>query len=399
MTAPDQKEEVAAVGFVGFMTMALGPLGFLIAAVSVGIERMWNGGAQERDRARERGRGWLGEKRDWLAADHRRREDRRRKRRNWLTAGADPSTEPAEPRRGRRLRDGIRRAIARAAIAVADFAAGARDGWQAAQKVRKNGGSLRDIATARPEVCGLCRRPRVPVVDNGLCADCVRAEDAQWQRPDEDGPTGPRPIDHPERLRNVEYNCPACGDSRDGYQSEEEAYAALKRHRDADCTGPTRETPAGQPPVNPMGLDDGTPHQYEDEGDNMAESTQSQTSAAPSNASVLQDKLIEVRAQVTKQVDAIDGAAIAAKEIAQKATAAADLATLTDQAAVTIGLIAAVNQAAALTGAAAAEASTDLANLENLLRDAIDAQGVIQTAENDLAAVGAGASAIAETPN
>lgn len=196
MTAPDdQKEKTAAVGFMAFMGLALGPLGVLVAALAVGIERAWNGGATERSRAAERSRGWLDGQRAWLDADHEQRIAQRSARTAWLSSGADPSSEPGRPSLMRRMGAGLRRLIAHVALAGSDFKDGAKDGWKAAQEERRNGGSFRDIATARPEVCSTCKRERVPVVADGLCGDCRAAAEESWRRPagQEPAPETPDP--------------------------------------------------------------------------------------------------------------------------------------------------------------------------------------------------------------
>lgn len=179
MTAPQQqKEKTAAVFFAGFMALALGGAGVLVAALAVGIEQAWSGGATERGRARQRGRGWLANQRAWLDADHAQRMAAAQERREWLEAGGDPAAEPAKPSRARRAGAALRRAVAHVALGASDFAAGARDGAKAANETRKEGGGFAEIARTRPgaaAVCSNCKRAGIPVVRDGLCADCVPA--------------------------------------------------------------------------------------------------------------------------------------------------------------------------------------------------------------------------------
>ncbi|MGK5682474.1 hypothetical protein [Actinoplanes sp. URMC 104] len=179
---PERKEKTAAALFAGFMTLALGSAGLLIAALAVGLERSVAGGAVERGRARQRGQGWLANQRAWLDADHQRRTATADTRRRWLEAGADPTTEPARPSTASKAGNALRRLLANVAVAGSDFRDGFRDGWKAADDKRKAGGSFREITHARPggsgtdtpdeRVCGTCRRPAVPVTGNGLCGDC-----------------------------------------------------------------------------------------------------------------------------------------------------------------------------------------------------------------------------------
>lgn len=184
MTAadPEQKNKTAKALFIGFFGLALGWAGVLVAAVAVATESAWGGGTVERDRARERSRGWLGEQRAWLDADHKQRTARADARRQWLEAGGDPATEPAGPSRAKRVGSGIRRLLANVAVAGSDFVGGFRDGWKAAKETRASGGGFRDIASARPEGearCTNCRRHGIPVAEAGLCADCL----AVFERP------------------------------------------------------------------------------------------------------------------------------------------------------------------------------------------------------------------------
>lgn len=152
------KENVAA-GLLAVVLMgALGGLGLVLAAVAVGTERAWNG----RDGgtaagARGSWRRSLDDHRAWLAADRARVDEWRAARRKWWSDGADPATRPAQPSGARRFGAGARRWWSRMVIgtdrgtsAAGRFWRGAREGWSAAQKVRRDGGGFRDIILVRP---------------------------------------------------------------------------------------------------------------------------------------------------------------------------------------------------------------------------------------------------------
>lgn len=151
MTAPEEtKEKVAAVGFVAFMAAAAGPVGLVIAAFAVGLERAWNGDAG-RDFGRDSAKQRAADHRQWLAEDRAHRERLRADRKAWLDAGADPEKRPKGPSGAARFGRALRRGYARAAVAAQDFRDGFRDGLAAAKDERAAGGSFRDIVRARPD--------------------------------------------------------------------------------------------------------------------------------------------------------------------------------------------------------------------------------------------------------
>lgn len=206
MTAPDSgREKTAKALFVGLFGLALGWAGVLVAAVAVAVENTWSGGAVERDRARERRQGWLAGQRAWLDADHQRRVEQANQRQAWLAAGADPTTEPAKPSKAKRLGAAVRRVVAHVAVAGSDFVGGLRDGAAAANDTRKNGGTFRDISCSRPgPVCAQCKRHGIPVVGDGLCADCAAVTAEQQE-------TGQRRTAEPsprQRCRNCRREAP-----------------------------------------------------------------------------------------------------------------------------------------------------------------------------------------------
>jgi hypothetical protein len=191
----DAKTRTAAAFFAGFLALALGGAGVVIAMLAVGVERAWNGGETERGRSRERGQGWLNGQRAWLDADHRQRTARADAHRRWLQSGGDPATEPTKPSWAKRAGSAVRRLFANVAVAASDFVSGARDGARAANEARKNGSGFREVAGTRPHTCEVCQRPRVPVVADGMCADCAARAQEQWQRPEPDeAPTPAVPV-------------------------------------------------------------------------------------------------------------------------------------------------------------------------------------------------------------
>lgn len=207
----DAKTRTAAAFFAGFLALALGGAGVVIAMLAVGVERAWNGGQAERGRSRERGQGWLDGQRAWLDADHRQRTARADAHRRWLQSGGDPATEPTKPTRAKRFGGAVRRLFANVAVAASDFVSGARDGARAANEARKNGSGFREVAGTRPHTCEVCQRPRVPVVADRMCADCAARAQELWQRPADSEPapapgtpvraetaTAPEPIGEPQ---------------------------------------------------------------------------------------------------------------------------------------------------------------------------------------------------------
>lgn len=155
MTAQtDTKETVAAAGFAGFMALALGPVGLLLAAIAVGIDRAWTNGVGSGTVPAAARRGWaesVAGHRAWLDWDRQHRARYRAARRRWLADGADPATAPARPGMGSRFGAWLRRLWARTAVTGTEFGAGFADGWRAARKVQDEGGGFADIVRARPE--------------------------------------------------------------------------------------------------------------------------------------------------------------------------------------------------------------------------------------------------------
>lgn len=161
MSAPNRTDDTAAAaGFVTFLALAGGVVGLLIAAVAVATERAWSGRrstAPARDRLRS---ARTADHRAWLARDAAEQAAWRQARRDWWASGADPASAPATPGVWRRAGTAMRRVWARTAVRASDFRDGWREGWQAADQVRRDGGRFRDVARTRPHR----PEPQVPPV-------------------------------------------------------------------------------------------------------------------------------------------------------------------------------------------------------------------------------------------
>ncbi len=288
MTAPTQgKDTAAAVGFVGFMALVLGPVGVVLAAVAVGAERAWSRrtvGESPTDR--------VAADREWLAHDASQRAAYRRARQEWWAAGADPATKPAEPSRASRLGAWFRRQRARDRVWSEDFLAGFREGRRAAEQVRRDGGGFRDIVRARPA------RPAWE-------SDEVPVD--PWEEhstPVADPPESPQPE-------------PAAAASPDD------------PGRQAD-------------PLNLAGREDepGAQTEPDDATDQQASSTDNggtdmATVTSDSNAAVLRTKLTGIGATTSQVSDLVDQLAAVREQLASQVADAAEFAEATGQTAVT----------------------------------------------------------------
>jgi hypothetical protein len=329
VTAPnEQKEKTAAFGFMAFMALALGGAGVLVAALAVGIERMWSGGAQERSRAGERDRGWLTEQRAWLDADHKARTARQKARADWLTSGADPNREPRRPSPAKRFGNSVRRLIANLAVAVNDFATGARDGWKAAVAELRNGGSPRDIAGARPPICANCKRDRVPVAADGLCADCSTAAEQAWRRPVDGQATQDSAVELDGEATPV-----ASPTRTETSPTPEQAAPAA-----AEDSGTAPATAAGLAPVMswlPTEPSDPVTNQKESQPMTDGPTTNSPAPAAAteSNATVLRQKLDNTKQTLNRVAELTDQLAAERSTLGHQVRDASEFATSTGQSA------------------------------------------------------------------
>lgn len=189
MTDQETKEQVAAGVFAGFMALALGVGGVLIAAFAVAVERWWNGHGQVAATTHQAGEQARQDHRAWLAMDRERQRRWREARRRWWDEGADPATRPAQPGWWQRFRDWWHRRYAQAALARDRFLEGWREGWAAAQEARRNGGSFTEIVDAgtRPAATDQTPAPDQP----------GQPDPATTSQPRPDQPAEPAPADKP----------------------------------------------------------------------------------------------------------------------------------------------------------------------------------------------------------
>ncbi len=146
----ETKEAVAKVGFAAFMAAAMGPVGIIIAALSVGIDRAISGEGG-RQTSEDLTRQQVADQRQWLAEDRAFRERLRADRQKWLADGADPDTKPTGPSKGEAAGRWWRRLWARMVVFADDFKRGFRDGWHAAKDARSRGADWRETAKTRPD--------------------------------------------------------------------------------------------------------------------------------------------------------------------------------------------------------------------------------------------------------
>lgn len=361
MTRAVPQEEVktrtAAAFFAGFLTLALGGAGVLIAALAVGIERAWNGGEVERDRARERSRGWLDNQRAWLDADHKRRTVEAESRRRWSDSGRDPSTKPQNHRTWDRFATSIRRLFANLVLGIADFIRGFRDGWRAARRARADGADFWETCNTRPH-CTNCGRPCIPVNAVGWCEDC--AECSHW--PDDEDETQPQPLpdDEPE----------------DDPQPE----------------------PGGQsaPDAEPDAIPPATP----DEPDTSEEKTMPETAtnpapAAESNATVLRGKLTGMKSTLHRIADLTDQLARERATLSGEVRDADEFAQTTGQSAQARQALDEANAVSASMGERLGEFSQNAVSAEEQVAQAAEGLRVAENAEDELRAAGADGRAVA----
>lgn len=175
------KLTAARAAFVGFLGLALGWAGVVVAAVAVAVERAKNGDdvvqdadrvgsgswwRRHREQAAER-RGAASQRaRDWLAHDAERRRQLAQQRQQWIKDGGDPAAEPKKPGYLSRLVAGIRRTKHRGDLLNDkllcrwdDAVAGAREGWRAAAP--NAGQGFKAAASSRPSRQGVDGGPPV----------------------------------------------------------------------------------------------------------------------------------------------------------------------------------------------------------------------------------------------
>ncbi len=144
------KDTVAKVGFAAVIAAAMGPVGILVAALSIGIDRAIFGEGG-RETSQDLTAQQVADQRQWLAEDRAWRQQVRAARREWWDAGADPDKEPARPSTAERTGRWWRRLWARMVVASDDFRRGFRDGWHAAKDAREQGATWWETARTRPD--------------------------------------------------------------------------------------------------------------------------------------------------------------------------------------------------------------------------------------------------------
>lgn len=318
MTAPEQdsgKLTATKALFIGLFAAALGWAGVLVAAFAVGTEQAWSGGATERARAGERTGSWLDEQRAWLGADHQARQARAAANKSWLDSGGDPAARPAGPSRGQKAGRAARRLFANAVLGFADFARGARQGWNAADQVRRMGGTFPDVASARPQHvwscpgCGLgmsAPHSMPPTADTRRCPTC------RGKRTEADPPNDPPSPAIPASPDDLPW--------RDQPLVTADDLDDLICHDDPPEPVTPRTYPSGDDqPDNPGPTAPATTGNPASEGAPM-------TQPAESNATVLAAKLTTINATVGEMVDDVDALNAFSATLHQKVQAATDLA-------------------------------------------------------------------------
>ncbi|MEU1761213.1 hypothetical protein [Micromonospora sp. NPDC005652] len=170
MTASQEdKEKVAAVGFVAFAVMAFGGPAAWIAGIAVAVERAFGKGNTARQRREEKARlrqlDDAARRRErvaaataWLDADAAARKAHKQAVAEWKAKGSPDGERPNGPSGSARVGTWFGRTFRRGQVAKAkvtekagQFKQGWNEGYAKAKEVRANGGSLKDIVTARPD--------------------------------------------------------------------------------------------------------------------------------------------------------------------------------------------------------------------------------------------------------
>ena len=399
MTAPthtDDNEAVAAGWFAGLLTLALGGAGLIIAALAVGTQRVWANAAGEADRNRERRNSWLDNQRAWLDSDHQRRLDRARAKRDWITAGSDPDTAPAKLSRGHRWGERIRRGFAHTAVGAHDFATGFKDGWTNANHIRKDGGTFRDVAQARPTTS-------VP-------------EETDRPAPAADSvPTAPNGVVHESNeyktARRHCWSCDRCHATGLDYPTKEAAAAAFEQHHchpssaDEDArarllraalndstrasTCPTQQ----QVTQNEADKHAIGPNPNTHEGATMTETTAAP--AAESNATVLRGDLSRIQQLLGKVSENTDALAALRDELHTAVEKADEFAGATGQSAQSRQALDEARQVVITIGKHLGDFSEGAVHAEDQVASASDGLRVVEQAEDSLRIAGADGRAVA----
>lgn len=382
MTATEQRNENrAAALFAGFLTLALGGAGLLIAAVAVGVERAWAGGTDERNRARERTGSWLDSQREWLAADHQRRVARSRAARAWVAAGSPADQRPSKPSRATRFGVALRRAVANAALGAVDFGRGMREGWTNAEQVRREGGQFQDIWQAR----------RGPAAEVGqvVGSQADRTEPAASETgptPPQGGPSAPGDATSlPEEAASVTPN-----ESKPAVPPSPVALdRAMPDDTVVDDTPPsTAGTPAPAttaPNPNPNII----------EGALVTETETAAVSQAESNAAVLRGLLAGINDKVGEVADVTDNLAAVRTQLQGQVQQADEFATATGQSTQAKQALDATNAVVAQMGKHLSDFTDGSVHAQDQLGQASDGLRVAEDADDQLRSAGADGRAVA----
>jgi hypothetical protein len=352
-------EKTAAVLFAGFMALALGGAGFLVAALAVGIERAWSGSSGARSEARARGGSWRANQQSWLDMDHQRRLDHDQRMRDWWGSGADPASRPQGPSRRAVAGRSLRRLLAGLALSAWHFAGGFREGWANARETRRSGGGWADMWRNR---------------HGGTKPDPEHVEQLTK------GPREGEPV--------PEHQAPEPLPARDDDQPAEPVEEAVEPKPAADRR--TAEIPPEQQPAptegEPMA---GTTHA------SSAASTNAQAGA--SNATVLAGKLDTINTTVTAMTGDVDTLAAITQELRVKVTRAADLAHSAGMPTAAVVAVDAIQHAAGVVDARLDDFSTAAASAADQLTAAVDGLTPVTQAEDTLHAAGADGRALDTT--
>lgn len=385
---PDGKERTAAVLFAGFLALALGGAGVVIAALAVGVERAWRGGETERSRAAERSRGWLANQRAWLDVDHQQRMTRAKELQAWLQSGADPAAKPARPSKSKRAGTALRRLLAGIVVAAGDFAAGARDGAKAANEARRQGAGFRDVVVARPgPVCANCQRHGVPVVRDNMCGDCAAVLDEQ-----------PQAV--AETCRNCRQPGPVGYDGTCGTCKEPTRPAATPAGPAAGneafttTTTPARSAEDRQLPPTTAVI---SPQQPTTQGVTVTETaaTASPTPATESNATVLRGKLLNTKTTLSRIAELTDQLAKERATLDGQVRDATEFAQVTGQSSQARQALDESGAVSTAMGDRLGEFSQNAISAEEQMVQAADGLRVAENAEDQLRTAGADGRAVA----
>ncbi len=345
-TSEETKDAVAKVGFAAVLAAAMGPVGILVAALSIGIDRALFGEGG-RETSQDLTAQQVADQRQWLAEDRAWRAKVRAARREWWDAGADPDKEPARPSTAERTGRWWRRLWARMVVAFDDFKRGFRDGWHAAKDARARGASWRETARTKP--------------------DHPDADNLDWDWAEE--PTQPAPP-------------PA---------AEPDPNAGQKPNQNPTQPDPAK---AGNPPSGPTTAPDPPPSAAPINPQENPVTAQP-ANGGQSNVDVLAASLQSMARTIDKIDAGIDDLARLADALAQQTRQAAEFATATGQSTASKAATDAANAAVAKLKALVLAASQAAAQAAEQVAAAVQSVKPVQKAEDDLNAVGATGKAVA----